>query len=129
MPGSSLELALKLSLRGRPTLGELTDAVPIVGLAADDRAKPLLEVPRKVQQQVADTVHVLPRSPPDLILVQLIQAVLYQPDAGVELLASLGDDTLPQRGSLAHIVHLFPSVPVVPAFRPTPQYPPVKSPS
>src|SRR5262249_21182088 len=74
-----VEAADQLVTGDRPAHGELAGAVAHVRHAADARDDPLPEVAAEVQQEVADRVHRVVRTPPDLGVVQLADAVLDPP--------------------------------------------------
>lgn len=64
------------SVLGIGPLGELCGSVSRCRLAADAGDDPLPEIPAQVKHEVADGIHRFGRPPPDLLIGQLLQAVL-----------------------------------------------------
>jgi hypothetical protein len=81
--------------------GELEVALPVVGLAAQSAEQPLREVAAEVEDQVADAVGAGTRPPPDLVVVEPVQAVPDLAEILVEVAA--GESHHPVVGCHLHL--------------------------
>ncbi len=88
------------------TLGEFLWSVAGVGPLGHSVDDPLFDIAAQVQNDVGDAIHVLSRSPPNLFVGQLVDAMLDFSEPGIQTCLALLQEELTGSASCEHIAVL-----------------------